>query len=71
MAKFGDRVKIVDGKYKDLIGILKRPTNNQDQVEIELELNGLTIKIPVGSLRKLKETENELRGKPRKQDLEL
>lgn len=40
MAKFGDRIKIVAGKYKDLIGILKGATNSEEQVELELELNG-------------------------------
>jgi G patch domain/KOW motif-containing protein len=72
MAKFGDRVKIVAGKYKDLVGILKRSVSNEETVELELELNGSTVKIPMSYLRKYKNSgEEKDEGKPSKQSKKI
>jgi G patch domain/KOW motif-containing protein len=65
ITKFGDKVYIIGGKYKDLVGLLKFVDEDTEIAELELELNGMTVKIPVKHIRKFK-AKSEMKKKFKK-----
>lgn len=54
LTKFGSKVSIIGGKYKDLVGLLKGVDEDSETAILELALNGMTVNIPLKYVRKYK-----------------
>jgi hypothetical protein len=66
LTKFGSKVSIIGGKFKDMVGLLKGVDEDLEQAELELVINGMTVKVPLKYLRKFKPKSEQTFKKPKK-----